>query len=188
MSPRLHPNFSTSGSTKTANEAESTTHALATNGGSAVGTWTSKRLILGWQNGGTTFAAPLNRTAWSTAADNAAVGGSLCALAAEPFEDDRVAVSWTMHGVLQRPLLLGATYSVHSATKYLGGHGTTLAGVVVESGQFPWDNGKFPGMTEPSRGYHGVRFYETFGDFGYTMKARMEIMRTFGPALSPMNA
>ena len=70
---------------------------------------------------------------------------------------------------------------IHSVTKYLGGHGTTMGGVVVESGKFPWDNGSFPQMTEPSRGYHGVRFYETFGDFGFTMKARMETMRTLGP-------
>jgi len=77
---------------------------------------------------------------------------------------------------------------VHSATKYLGGHGTTMGGVVVESGKFPWDNGKFPSMTEPSAGYHGVRFHETFGDFGYTMKARMEILRVYGPTLSPFNA
>ena len=71
---------------------------------------------------------------------------------------------------LCNPIRFGADIVVHSATKYLGGHGTTLAGVMVESGQFPWDNGKFPGMTEPSRGYHGVRFYETFGDFGFTMR------------------
>jgi O-acetylhomoserine (thiol)-lyase len=77
---------------------------------------------------------------------------------------------------------------VHSATKFLGGHGTTLGGVVVESGKFDWGNGKFPGMTEPSAGYHGVKFYETFGDFGFTMKARMETLRTFGPALSPFAA
>jgi len=77
---------------------------------------------------------------------------------------------------------------VHSATKYLAGHGTTLGGVMVESGKFPWDNGKFPGMTEPSAGYHGVRFYETFGDFGYTMRARMETLRVYGAALSPMSA
>ncbi len=64
----------------------------------------------------------------------------------------------------------------------------SMGGLIVESGKFPWDNGKFPGMTEPSRGYHGVRFYETFGDFGYTMRARMETLRTFGPALSPFNA
>jgi O-acetylhomoserine (thiol)-lyase len=77
---------------------------------------------------------------------------------------------------------------VNSATKYMGGHGTTMGGVLVESGKFPWDNGKFPGMTEPSRGYHGVRFFETFGDFGYSMKCRMETLRTLGPAMSPMNA
>ena len=89
---------------------------------------------------------------------------------------------------LCNPLRLGADIVVHSATKYLGGHGTTLAGVLVEGGKFPWDNGKFPGMTEPSKGYHGVRFYETFGDFGFTMRARMETLRVYGAALSPMSA
>ena len=89
---------------------------------------------------------------------------------------------------LCQPIKHGADIVVHSATKFLGGHGTTMGGVVVESGKFPWDNGKFPSMTEPSEGYHGVRFYETFGDFGFTMKARMEILRVFGPTLSPFNA
>ncbi len=89
---------------------------------------------------------------------------------------------------LCNPLLHGADIVVHSATKYLGGHGTTLAGVVVESGRFPWDNGKFPGMTEPSPGYHGVKFYETFGDFGFSMRCRMETLRVYGAALSPMSA
>ncbi|MGI9332373.1 MAG: O-acetylhomoserine aminocarboxypropyltransferase/cysteine synthase family protein, partial [Gammaproteobacteria bacterium] len=89
---------------------------------------------------------------------------------------------------LCRPIEHGADLVVHSATKYIGGHGTSIGGVLVESGQFPWDNGKFPTMTEPSRGYHGVRFYETFGDFGFTMKARCETLRTFGPALSPFNS
>ena len=89
---------------------------------------------------------------------------------------------------LCRPFDWGCDIVVHSATKYIGGHGTSMGGVVVESGRFPWDNGKFPGMTEPSRGYHGVRFYETFGDFGYTMRLRMETLRTFGPALPPLNA
>mgnify|MGYP006281457053 CR=1 FL=1 len=89
---------------------------------------------------------------------------------------------------LCNPLRWGADIVVHSATKYLGGHGTTLAGVVVESGKFPWDNGKFPGMTEPSPGYHGVKFYETFGDFGFTMRARMETLRVYGAALSPTSA
>ncbi len=89
---------------------------------------------------------------------------------------------------LCRPMDFGADIVMHSATKWLGGHGTSIAGVLVESGRFAWDNGKFPGMTEPSRGYHGVRFYETFGDFGFTMRARCEILRTFGATLSPFNA
>ncbi|MGB0865448.1 MAG: O-acetylhomoserine aminocarboxypropyltransferase/cysteine synthase family protein [Granulosicoccaceae bacterium] len=89
---------------------------------------------------------------------------------------------------LCRPIEHGADVVVHSATKYLGGHGTSLGGVVVESGQFNWDNGKFPEMVEPSTGYHGVKFYETFGDFAFTMKCRYETMRTLGPTLSPFNA
>jgi len=89
---------------------------------------------------------------------------------------------------LCRPFEHGADIVVHSVTKYLGGHGTTMGGIVVESGRFPWDNGNFPQMTEPSRGYHGVRFFETFGDFGFTMKARMETMRTLGPTLAPHSA
>ena len=89
---------------------------------------------------------------------------------------------------LCNPIAWGADIVVHSATKYIAGHGTTLGGVVVESGKFPWDNGKFPGMTEPSPGYHGVKFYETFGDFGFTMRARMETLRVYGAALSPTSA
>src|SRR5947207_5019590 len=89
---------------------------------------------------------------------------------------------------LCQPMKWGADIVVHSATKYIGGHGTTMGGVIVESGKFNWGNGQFTEFTTPSPGYHGVIFHETFGDFGYTMKARMEIMRTFGPALSPMNA
>ena len=89
---------------------------------------------------------------------------------------------------LCNPCDLGADIVVHSATKYIGGHGTTMGGVIVESGRFAWDNGHFPEMVEPSRAYHGVKFYETFGDFGYTMKARMEVNRTFGAVLSPLSA
>ena len=98
---------------------------------------------------------------------------------------------------LCQPLALGADIVVHSATKYLAGHGTTLGGVIVESGKpnggrltgsFAWNNGKFPGMTEPSPGYHGVKFHETFGDFAFTMRARMETLRVYGAALSPMSA
>jgi O-acetylhomoserine (thiol)-lyase len=93
---------------------------------------------------------------------------------------------------LCNPLAHGADIVVHSATKYIGGHGTALGGVMVESGKphgnFSWDNGKFPGMTEPSAGYHGVKFHETFGDFGFCMRARMETLRVYGATLAPMNA
>jgi O-acetylhomoserine (thiol)-lyase len=89
---------------------------------------------------------------------------------------------------LCNPIRFGADIVVHSATKYLAGHGTTLGGLVVESGTFPWDNGKFPGMTEPSPGYHGVGFYETFGNFGFTMRCRMEGLRVFGASLAPTSA
>ncbi|RYX91243.1 MAG: O-acetylhomoserine aminocarboxypropyltransferase/cysteine synthase [Comamonadaceae bacterium] len=93
---------------------------------------------------------------------------------------------------LCNPIAFGADIVVHSATKYLGGHGTTMAGVIVESGKFQWDaplsRDKFPEMLEPSKAYHGVKFYETFGDFGYTMKARMEVNRTFGATLAPLSA
>ncbi|OBS31633.1 MULTISPECIES: O-acetylhomoserine aminocarboxypropyltransferase/cysteine synthase family protein [Tepidimonas] len=93
---------------------------------------------------------------------------------------------------LCNPFQFGADIVVHSATKYLGGHGTTMGGLVVESGRFDWGapgtREKFPEMLEPSAAYHGVKFYETFGDFGYTMKARMEVNRTFGGCLSPLNA
>ncbi|HQZ44885.1 MAG TPA: O-acetylhomoserine aminocarboxypropyltransferase/cysteine synthase [Usitatibacteraceae bacterium] len=115
--------------------------------------------------------------------DIAAVG-AIAREAGVPFVVDNTAAS----PYLCQPLRHGADIVVHSATKFIGGHGTTMGGVVVESGRFPWDNGRFPSMTEPSAGYHGVRFFETFGDFGFTMKARMEILRVFGPAISPFNA
>ncbi len=89
---------------------------------------------------------------------------------------------------LFRPFEHGADIIVHSATKFIGGHGTSIGGVLIESGKFPWDNGNFRGMMEPSKGYHGIKFYETFGDFGYTMRARCEVLRTMGPALSPFNS
>ncbi|HUQ29323.1 MAG TPA: O-acetylhomoserine aminocarboxypropyltransferase/cysteine synthase family protein [Usitatibacter sp.] len=110
--------------------------------------------------------------------------GNIAREAGIPFIVDNTAAS----PYLCRPIDHGADIVVHSATKFLGGHGTTMGGVVVESGKFAWDNGKFPGMTEPSAGYHGVKFFETFGDFGFTMKARMEVLRVFGPAISPFNA
>ena len=110
--------------------------------------------------------------------------GRIAREAGVPFIVDNTAAS----PYLCRPIAHGADIVVHSATKFIGGHGTSMGGVVIESGKFPWDNGKFPGMTEPSAGYHGVRFYETFGDFGFTMKARMEVLRVFGPSIAPFNS
>ena len=89
---------------------------------------------------------------------------------------------------LCRPFDWGADIVVHSATKYIGGHGTTIGGVLVESGKFDWGNGKFPDMVAPSKGYHGVKFWETFGDFAYTMKARFEVLRVHGSSLAPLSA
>jgi O-acetylhomoserine (thiol)-lyase len=89
---------------------------------------------------------------------------------------------------LCRPIEHGADIVVHSATKFIGGHGTSIGGVIVDSGRFPWNQGRFPQLLEPSKGYHGIRFYETFGDFAYIMKARVEGLRDLGPALSPFNS
>ena len=89
---------------------------------------------------------------------------------------------------LCRPLDWGADLVVHSATKFICGHGTTIAGVIVDGGKFPWNNGKFPGMTEPSKGYHDLRFFEYFGDFGWLMKARAEMLRDYGPTMQPFAA
>ena len=89
---------------------------------------------------------------------------------------------------LCRPIEWGADVIVHSATKFIGGHGNSMGGLVVESGRFDWwKDGKFP-TTEPSPGYHGMRYYETFGDFAYIMKVRVEALRDIGPAMSPFNA
>jgi O-acetylhomoserine (thiol)-lyase len=89
---------------------------------------------------------------------------------------------------LCRPIEHGADIIIHSATKFIGGHGTSIGGVIVDSGSFPWEHGRFPGITEPSAGYRGMRFRETFGNFAFIMKARVETMRDLGPVLSPFNA
>lgn len=89
---------------------------------------------------------------------------------------------------LCRPIEHGADIVVHSATKFIGGHGVAIAGVIVESGQFPFDNGNFPGITEPSPAYHDLRFWENFREYAYLMKARVETLRDTGAALSPFNA
>lgn len=90
---------------------------------------------------------------------------------------------------LCRPFEWGADLVVHSTTKFLSGHGTSMGGVLVESGRFDWAaSGKFPSLTQPEPAYHGLNFHETFGDFGFTMKARAVALRDFGPAMAPMNA
>jgi O-acetylhomoserine (thiol)-lyase len=95
---------------------------------------------------------------------------------------------------ITRPIDFGADIVVLSATKFLGGHGTSIGGLVVDSGRFNWDNGKFPGLTEPDPGYHGLKYWETFGDFpglgniAFIVKIRVHLLRDLGPALSPFNA
>jgi len=89
---------------------------------------------------------------------------------------------------LCRPLEWGADIVVYSATKFIGGHGTSLGGVVVDRGDFDWSNGRFPVIADPSPAYHGLAFHETFGVYGYLMKLRAETLRDLGGAISPFNA
>jgi len=89
---------------------------------------------------------------------------------------------------LCRPIEWGADIVMHSATKFIGGHGTSIGGVVVDSGTFNWSNGRFPVVAEPSPAYHGLAFHETFGTYGYLMKLRAETLRDLGAAMSPFNA
>jgi O-acetylhomoserine (thiol)-lyase len=89
---------------------------------------------------------------------------------------------------LCRPIEWGADIVLHSATKYLGGHGTSIGGVVVDAGTFDWSNGRFPVVADASPAYHGLKFHETFGTYGYLMKLRAETLRDLGAALSPFNA
>ncbi len=89
---------------------------------------------------------------------------------------------------LCRPFEWGADIVVHSLTKYMGGQGNSIGGVIVESGKFNWDNGKFPQLSEPCAAYHGLRFYETFGNFALTVRNKAIGLRDMGPCLSPFNA
>ncbi len=97
-------------------------------------------------------------------------------------------------GYLFRPIEHGANIVVESATKWIGGHGTSLGGIIVDAGNFNWGNGKFPQFTEPSEGYHGLKFWETFGanspfgNIAFIIRARVEGLRDYGNALSPFNA
>ncbi|HZH72209.1 MAG TPA: aminotransferase class I/II-fold pyridoxal phosphate-dependent enzyme, partial [Mariniphaga sp.] len=97
-------------------------------------------------------------------------------------------------GYLFRPIDYGANIVVESATKWIGGHGNSIGGVIIDAGNFNWGNGKFPGFTEPSEGYHGLKFWDVFnfdsplGNIGFIIKARVEGLRDFGPAISPFNS
>jgi O-acetylhomoserine (thiol)-lyase len=89
---------------------------------------------------------------------------------------------------LCRPIEWGADIVIHSATKFIGGHGTSIGGVVVDSGLFNWSNRRYPVVADPSPAYHGLEFHETFGTYGYLMKLRAETLRDLGAAMSPFNA
>jgi O-acetylhomoserine (thiol)-lyase len=89
---------------------------------------------------------------------------------------------------LVNPLAHGADIVVHSATKFIGGHGTSIGGVIVDGGKFPWDNGRFPGFTEPDPSYHGLEYYSALGEMSYILKARVQMLRDYGPALSPFHS
>jgi O-acetylhomoserine (thiol)-lyase len=89
---------------------------------------------------------------------------------------------------LIRPIEWGADIVLHSATKFLGGHGNSMAGVIVDGGKFDYGNGKYPSLSEPNPSYHGMRLWETFGDMAFAIACRVLGLRDLGPALSPMNA
>ncbi|RKH84378.1 O-acetylhomoserine aminocarboxypropyltransferase/cysteine synthase [Corallococcus sp. AB045] len=110
--------------------------------------------------------------------------GAVAREAGLPLFVDNTALS----PALFNPLRHGANIVLHSATKYIGGHGTSIGGVIVDGGNFPWENGKFPELTEPNPGYHGLRLREAFGPAAFILKARLEGLRDLGPALSPFNA
>jgi len=89
---------------------------------------------------------------------------------------------------LVQPLKHGADIVVHSATKFIGGHGTSIGGVIVDGGTFDWTSGRFPGFTEPDPSYHGLRYVEALGPIAYIIKARVQLLRDLGPAVSPFNS
>lgn len=89
---------------------------------------------------------------------------------------------------LINPIKHGANIVVHSATKFIGGHGTSIGGVIVDGGNFDWGNGKFPQISEPDPSYHGINFWEALGNIAYIIKVRVQLLRDVGPALSPFNS
>ena len=167
------------------------------------GTVTQLKHVLGKLSVDLTFVDPDDISAWKSA-----LGENTKALFAETIGNpggnvlDIEAVARLAHDhdtpliidstfatpYLCRPIEWGTDIVIHSATKFIGGHGTSIGGVVVESGTFNWSNGRFPGVAAPSTAYHGLAFHETFGMYGYLMKLRAETLRDLGAALSPFNA
>ncbi len=167
------------------------------------GTIAQMRNFLGKLSVETTFVDPDDPTAW-----RAAIRPNTKALYGETIGNpggnvlDIAAVAAIAHEAgaplivdstfaspyLCRPIEWGADIVIHSATKFLGGHGTSIGGIVVDSGTFDWSNGRFPTVAAPSEAYHGLAFHETFGAYGYLQKLRSETLRDLGGSLSPFNA
>jgi O-acetylhomoserine (thiol)-lyase len=167
------------------------------------GTVTQLKHLLGKLSVELTFVNPDDPSAWK-----AALGENTKVLYGETIGNpggnvlDIEAVAEIAHGhgcplmidstfatpYLCRPIEWGADVVVHSATKFIGGHGTSIGGVVVDSGTFDWSNGRFPVVADPSPAYHGLAFHETFGAYGYLMKLRAETLRDLGGVMSPFNA
>src|SRR5947207_10621502 len=167
------------------------------------GSITQFKHLLGKLSVGLTFVDPDDLHAW-----RGALGENTKALYGETIGNpggnvlDLEAVAEIAHGrgaplivdntfatpYLCRPIEWGADIVIHSATKFIGGHGTSIGGVVVEAGTFNWSNGRFPVVADPSPAYHGLQFHETFGTYGSLMKLRAETLRDLGGALSPFNA
>jgi O-acetylhomoserine (thiol)-lyase len=116
-------------------------------------------------------------------ADLAALSQAAHAVGVPLVVDSTVATPY-----LCRPFEHGADVVIHSATKFIGGHGTSMGGVVVESGRFDWSNGRFPRMTEPVESYGGLRYWDNFGEYGFCTQLRVEQLRDFGACLAPLNA
>jgi O-acetylhomoserine (thiol)-lyase len=102
--------------------------------------------------------------------------------------DIPLVVDNTFAAYLCRPIEWGADVVFHSATKFIGGHGTSIGGIIVDGGKFPWGNGRFPEFVDPSPGYHGLKFLETFKEATFIVKCRVDGLRTLGPSASPFNA
>jgi len=167
------------------------------------GTVNQFKHLLRKMNVGLTWVNPDDPGAWEVAArDNTKVfyGETIGNPGGNVLDIERIAAIAHAHNAplivdntfatpyLCRPIEWGADIVIHSATKFIGGHGTSIGGVVVDSGQFNWSNGRFPVIAEPSPAYHGLQFHETFGTYGYCMKLRAETLRDLGAAMSPFNA